>query len=228
MTVYASVAKGYRSGGFNPLTPDGSPYTIYDSESLWSYEIGEKLSLWDNRLIINAGLYYMDVSDMVVQEAISPRNTYLTNAAEATGKGVELEARARLMKGLDFMAGFSYNLMEFDEFEDISGNYQGNQNPYAPKFSYNVGVQYRSGRGCYARADLIGYTKMYLDKANQYSRPAYQIVNAKVGYEAPGWDVYVYARNLFNETYDSVGYFGGSYVIYSDPGEVGLQAVLRF
>lgn len=228
LMVYTSIAKGYRSGGFNPLTPTGSSYTTYDAESLWSYEIGEKLSLFDNRLVINGNLYYMDVSDMQVQEAISPRNTYLTNAAEATGKGVELEARARVMKGLDIMAGFAYNLLEFDTFEDANGNYEGNQNPYAPKFSYNVGFQYRNDRGYYVRADLIGYSRMYLDKANEYTRPAYQIVNAKVGYETANFDIYLYSRNLFDENYDSVGYFGGSYIIYSDPREVGLQMTFRY
>ncbi len=69
---------------------------------------------------------------------------------------------------------------------------------------------------------------MLFDKANKYSRDPYEIVNAKIGYEANNFDVYLYAKNLFDEKYDSAGYYGGAYVVYSDPGEVGLQLVYRF
>jgi iron complex outermembrane receptor protein len=165
---------------------------------------------------------------MQVQEAVSPSETYLTNAAEATGKGVELELTATPYQGLDIHAGFAANIVEYDKFSDSSGDYKGNQNPFSPKYSCNLGIQYRHRSGYYTRADLVGYSKMYLDKANAYARDAYQLVNAKIGYEAAHFDVYVYARNLFDETYDSVGYFGGSYVIYSDPREIGARLVYRF
>ena len=58
MMTYASVSKGYRSGGFNALATDPQ-YTTYDEEKLWSYEIGSKNLLWDNRLMLN-GLHLPD------------------------------------------------------------------------------------------------------------------------------------------------------------------------
>ena len=69
---------------------------------------------------------------------------------------------------------------------------------------------------------------MYFDKANDYSRDAYEIVNAKIGYEAKHFDIYLYGKNLFDKEYDSDGYFSGMYTVYSDPGEIGLQIVYRF
>ena len=107
-------------------------------------------------------------------------------------------------------------------------HYKGNKNPYAPDYTFNIGAQYRHESGFYARADLIGYGEMYFDKANEYSRDAYEIVNAKIGYETEHFDVYLYGKNLFDKEYDSDGYYGGFYTIYSDPGEVVLQAVYRF
>ena len=109
--------------------------------------------------------------------------SYLTNAAEATGMGIELEMTANLIAGLSMMAGFGYTDIEFDDYKDALGDYTGNKNPYAPKYTFNVGAQYRFQNGLYARADLIGYGEMYLDRDNQYKRDAYEIVNARIGYE---------------------------------------------
>jgi len=225
--TYASVSKGYRSGGFNVVAADPQ-YVSYDAETLWSYEIGVKSAFLDKRIMLNGSVYYMDITDMQVEEAVSPFMSYTTNAAEATAMGVELEITAKVSDGLTFMAGFGYCDIEFDSFEDALGDYKGNKNPYAPDYTFNIGAQYRHESGFYARADLIGYGEMYFDKANEYSRDAYEIVNAKIGYETEHFDVYLYGKNLFDKEYDSDGYYGGFYTIHSDPGEVGLQVVYRF
>jgi iron complex outermembrane receptor protein len=76
--VYVSAEKGFRVGGINsgvgtfcegnlkvlgiPIGPDGhreAPGT-YSSDSLWSYEIGGKNTLLDQRLQINSSLYLID------------------------------------------------------------------------------------------------------------------------------------------------------------------------
>ena len=225
--TYVNVAQGYRSGGFNQLSMDPQYYS-YDAESLWSYEVGLKSLFLDKKLMINAAVYYMDITDMQVEEAVNPYLSWITNAAEATSQGIELEITARLTDGLSLMGGFGYTDIEFDKFSDALGNYEGNKKPFAPEYTFNIGAQYRHVSGFYARSDFIGYGEMFLDKTNKYSRDAYQIVNAKIGYEAQNFDIYLYGKNIFEEEYDADGYYGGSYVVYSDPGEVGLQLTYRF
>jgi iron complex outermembrane receptor protein len=227
MMSYASVSRGYRSGGFNTSATDPR-YTSYDEEKLWSYEIGTKCLFWDDRLMLNGCIFLMDISDMQVTEAVSPVESYMTNAAEATAKGFEVEMTARIADGLMLMGGFGYIDIEFDEFKDALGDYEDNKNPYAPEYTFNIGAQYRFQNGLYARADLIGYGEMYLDRANKYKRDAYEIVNAKIGYETEHFDIYLYGKNIFDEEYNSYGYYDGYYVVYSDPGEAGLQVVYRF
>jgi iron complex outermembrane receptor protein len=224
---YASVSKGYRTGGFNMYATDPQ-YFSYEPEYLWSYEAGFKNTFLDNRISLNGALYYMDISDMQVTQAISPAEVFVTNAAEATSIGGELELTARITNGLSIMAGLGYTHIEFDKFEDALGNYEGNTVPFAPDYTFNIGAQYRHPIGFYARADWVGYGETYFDKENNYSRDPYQLVNAKIGYEADNVDVYLYAKNLFDEEYDSEGYYDGFYTIYSDPREIGLQLVYRF
>jgi len=224
---YIGATKGFRSGGFN--VPDvGSQYESFDQEELWSYEAGLKSTFLENRLIVNTAVYYMDIENMQVDEAISYLETYTTNAAEASGYGLETDITARLCRGLSMTAGFAVSHLEFDKFQDALGNYQGNTPSYAPGYTFNIGAQYRHGSGFYFRADLIGYGKIYLDNANAYSRDAYEIVNAKAGYETERFDIYLYGKNIFDKEYDLVGYSGGYGIVYSEPGEIGLKLTCRF
>ncbi|CCK81467.1 TonB-dependent receptor [Desulfobacula toluolica] len=224
--TYAGISKGYLSGGFNPYAHEQA-YLSYDEEKLWSYEIGAKSSFFDNRLILNAAVYYMDIDDLQVHEMIDSARSYTTNAARATGKGFELELTAMPVRGLSFMAGVGLSDVEFDEFKDAAGNYKGNKKPYAPEYSFNVGVQYRSVTGFYCRADITGYGDMYTDKKNEFKRDAYELVNAKIGYETEKFDVYIYGKNIFDKAYDSV-YGDGFYVNYSKPAEAGVTITYRF
>ncbi len=79
---YASAAKGFRPGGINsgvgtaceeslaslgiPVGPNGerNAPSAFKSDSLWSYEIGEKITSWDQRLQINSSLFYIDWNDI--------------------------------------------------------------------------------------------------------------------------------------------------------------------
>jgi len=226
INTYATIAQGYRTGGFNATATD-LEYRTFDPEELWNYEIGIKTSLLDNRVQINGSIYYMDIQDMQVEEAITTITTYVNNAAEATSKGVELEITAKATENLILSAGLTYNKTEFDSFSDFSGDYTGNKNPFAPKYTLNLGASYRHHNGFFASANVIGYGSIYLDKANQNERDAYEIVNTKIGYETENFDVYLYAENLFDKEYDSLNYYG-YYNNYSPPREFGIQLAYRF
>ena len=225
MLLYVDVSEGYRTGGFNGLATDPEYYS-FDEESLWSYELGMKSLFMNKRLMLNAALFYMDISDMQVDEWVDLNNALITNAAEATSWGLELELTARVTDSLTLMGGFGYTNIEFDEFSDAAGDYAGNKNPYAPDYTFNIGAQYRNSKGYFARIDLIGYGKVYYDKANMYSRDPYQVVNAKIGYETDRFDIYLYGKNIFDEEYD-IPYTSGMYMLQSGPGEIGLQIVCR-
>lgn len=222
--IYTTVSKGYKSGGFDLLAPEGQKE--YDMETLISYEIGTKNTFLNNSLLVNLALYYMDISDMQVSSELGmDGNTYVTNAASATSQGLELEITYRISRSLEIFGGLGINQTEFDEYSDLTGNYRGNNNTYAPKYTGNIGAQYRSAKGLFARCDLSGYGKTYLDKANKYERDAYAVVNAKIGYEKDSFDIYLYADNLFDEEYDSRGEY---MVFYSQPQEIGVQLTYRF
>lgn len=226
-SLYLSASKGYRSGGFYASAAPGYSKN-FDKETLWNYEIGHKATLFDQRLMLNSSVYYMDIDKMQVLSAVNAALGYISNAASATSKGVEIEVAWRFLEALTFRSGMGYNRTTFDEFKDAQGDYKGNQNPFAPKWSYSAGIEYRNLHGFYARVDYTGYSRMHLDKANQYEAKGYGLVHGKIGYERESFDLYLYAKNLLDKEHHTYGWFGGQYSFASEPREIGLQIAYRF
>lgn len=226
--TYATVAKGYRSGGFNPYA-NTQDRESYDEESLVSYELGYKGIFAKDTIKFNANIYYMNIDDMQVQDMVKPGVAYIVNAASATSKGIEIEVEALLNDEFTLFASGGLNDTTFDKFKDRSGNYHGNTNPFAPKYNFNIGTQYRDTGGYYARVDVNGYGKTYFDSANKYSQDAYKLVNTKVGFEEDDYDVYLYANNFFDtEHHATNAYFNGTTTVYREGREVGVKLAYRF
>ncbi|MEO7026721.1 MAG: TonB-dependent receptor, partial [Caulobacteraceae bacterium] len=65
--VYATAAKGYRIGGATPPLPPncgtGFP-TSYNSDSVWSYEVGSKDRFFDRKLQVSGSAYYITWSNI--------------------------------------------------------------------------------------------------------------------------------------------------------------------
>lgn len=226
---YTTISKGYREGGFHPEAPNG--YTKqYKKETLWNYEIGSKNTFLDNRLIVNSSIFYMQIDDMQVKTyPISGLNkSYVDNAAKANSKGFEIGLNGKLTDSLELFGSYGYTEATFDEYSDTKGDYSGNKNQFVQNYNYNVGIQYRDAKGYFARADLNGYGKTYFDNANKNSRDPYKLVNAKLGYEAEDYDIYLYGKNIFNKEYHSIGMYNGKGVVFSQQREIGLQLAYRF
>ena len=67
ISVYANLAQGFRSGGFNSVFVEtvGGPGT-YDPEEVNSFELGTKMALADGRLYTELAVFYSEYSDMQV------------------------------------------------------------------------------------------------------------------------------------------------------------------
>ena len=96
VNLYTTVSKGFKSGGVTRFGTDGVPY---DPEFVWNYEVGVKADLLNNRLRVNAAVFYMDWSDMhvsflVPQLGESAGGTFISNAESAFSKGVEVSVTA--------------------------------------------------------------------------------------------------------------------------------------
>lgn len=113
--TYARAASGYKAGGMNARSfNDG-----YDQEELISYELGAKSELLDQRLRLNGAIFYVDHTDMQLQQFVAGARGALSNtvnAGEAEYMGVEVEFDALLTDALTFSGSFGYIDRDFNEF----------------------------------------------------------------------------------------------------------------
>lgn len=223
---YVSASRGVRTGGFNILAPMMG-YPSYDPEKNWSYETGLKGWLLDKRIRYSLAAYIMDIDDMQVMQMPTVGMMYITSAATATSKGVELDVDYLLGGGWQLKGGLAWNRTRFDHFQDGAADYDGKRNPFAPDLTGHIGIRYDAPQGWYTQASVTGSSKVYLDAANQYQRNGYGLVSLVAGYQRGNWEVAAYADNMTDQRYDAVGYQNGFVTVYSPPREAGLRLTWR-
>jgi len=118
--VYASVARGFRSGGYansarkdtasGTLTPQ---FTIpvradFDPEWITTYEIGSKTELFDRRLRLNIAVFRNDWTNLQVTSGIAPSVNITNNAAAARVTGFDIDALAKPLDGLTLTASATF------------------------------------------------------------------------------------------------------------------------
>jgi iron complex outermembrane receptor protein len=152
LNIYLSAAKGFRSGGLNYL---GQP--PYNPESLWTYELGAKMSLLQRRLSVDADVFYSKYSNYQVF-AITPP-TFLgmtTNSGNAKIKGAEATLVWRPVPAWTVSANGSYLDAYIASAPASATDVVGDTLDYVPKYQGTASVQRDftwSGREAYLRAD---------------------------------------------------------------------------
>lgn len=234
LNFYALVSQGYTPGGFNYTTAD-KDYASFDETKSMNYEIGMKSKFFDNRVMFNANIFHTDYDDMQVLEVLYSSTIFaVKNAGKAHTTGVEADLTARIAKGLDIFATAGLMEAKYDDFVVDSVNYDGKYMIGAPKFTGTAGVSYRHSTGLVGIFDIRHTGKTYYTKANtsEKSVDAYEIMNAKIGYESDkGYEVYLFVRNLGDKEYFTWMRDGGSGTAFNYMGEprtVGMEVNYRF
>jgi iron complex outermembrane recepter protein len=261
--LYVTIAKGFRLGGptgpdptFQPNGPPpatpgtcDSDYISYgltgapkefQSDSLWSYELGSKGHYLDNRLSINAAVYAIDWSN--IQQTINlPTCGYLftTNVGDAKIYGSELELRALLAQGLTLSlnAGTTHAYITSVSTEGAGIVNVGESILGVPAFSVTPSLDFDAPIGdqtsAFARIDYpyTGRSRGYFDSSGlpNLFQPGYGIVNLNVGVTRGKLSVGLYAKNLLNWDhiiqYPSVNSVQEGYTVR--PMTVGVTATLQ-
>jgi iron complex outermembrane receptor protein len=245
--VYLSGTEGYQSGGFNPSV-DVPTQSQYGPERSWQLELGGKTSWFDNKLSASAALFYTDAENYQTYQInpAAPTEAYLLNAHHAELYGAELELTARPVEGLDLSAGVGYTHADYVRFTipaaDTGGapaDLDGKPISFVPEFTANVSARYRlPWWHLYVHGEVIGVGRYHLDDAYDISsgptaQDAYFLANAQFGYESGHFNIYFFARNIFDKRYYNnalnLGPSYGSLVLQpGDPATFGVAATARF
>jgi iron complex outermembrane recepter protein len=121
--VYATASKGYRPGGSNSPNATANPLcapsfnalgltsvpSTYESDSLWSYEIGAKDAFFDNRLSFQTSAYYIDWSGIQTTVNLPSCGAFFTaNRGKAISQGFDFQVAAIVVEGLKVSGNVGY------------------------------------------------------------------------------------------------------------------------
>ena len=239
---YASAAKGFRTGGGNPEIGQGCGFSLnanglgtYESDSLWSYEIGAKNSLMGGRLRLSTSAYYIDWSNIQQNILLQCGFQLVVNGGSAVSKGFDSEVSLEVTDFLTLSTAVGYNNTEFQK--DVP-------NPTAPgtnlissgdhvaaptwQISSSANLLFPVGDSDgYFRGDwqyISDYPNdlTYLNPRNAAGfnpslgvTQGYHVVNLRAGMQVEQFDISVFTKNLFNAQpelglFESVTAFSGA------------------
>ena len=206
-----TVQRAYRAGGSGINFVTGEPYT-FDPEYAWNYELAYRSTWANDRIRLNANVFYLDWRDQQIEFPQIPGNlnsNITVNAGESHVVGGELEVQARVTPSLRVFGSVGVSKTEFDDFRLMQMGQEldlaGEPFPQAPIWSFAVGAQYEHDQGLFLGGDLKhtgeALSRSLLEGGPRDILSSYTVVNARIGYQAEFWRLTAWADNLFDEKY---------------------------
>jgi iron complex outermembrane receptor protein len=101
LTWYVQAAKGFRVGGPNTTAGNDASLVSYRPDSLWNYELGNKVRLLDGTLSLDTSAYDIEWSDMQVGLVTPEGFNFIGNGGKARIYGLEEEITWRAARWLE-------------------------------------------------------------------------------------------------------------------------------
>lgn len=253
LLIYASIADGFKSGGFYggfPSLPE--ELDPYKEETMTAYEIGFKKD-FSTSLRLNAAAFYYDYDDVqgFISRLSAITNTtinVLSNQGSAEHSGVEMDLNWFLAENLNVTMNLGYldasiknsGVTTLDIFQNtvpVSG-----RRPYAPLWSGNISATYQfpltANLRSSFRLDYNFRTKFSGSQPNQveeaiYALSGFNLFNANVDISPSenDWKLSFWLRNIFDKSYRTRVKSDGllSYAdLFGQPRSVGAALELRW
>ena len=213
--AYGTAAKGFRLGGVNAfpfalcaadlayLHLTAEQAAQYNSDSLWSYEVGLKSEFADRRVVLNAAAYHITWNNLQ-QNLQFPYCGYAitVNSGKAKSNGGELELDAVVVPGLNVSFGAGYEDAVITE--STTAIPAGTPVQQVPRWNVTSSAQYDFTflrQDLFSRADFA-YVGSSISTNNSvsppYERGAYSGINLRLGEHFGKLDVAVFCDNVAN------------------------------
>jgi iron complex outermembrane receptor protein len=205
--VYFSYGNGTKTGGFaeSNTIPTGNPdlEARLDAETVDNYELGFKTSLLEGSAVLNAAIYYIDITDL--QKTLFTGAEFLTGNADARSYGFDISGNWQATENLSLSGGVVY--------ADAEEKDSGLKLDIAPEWTGNLGFRFET-----ALTDslLFGLNGNLRHRSGQYSQPKEGIpegdslttldMTASISDMEDTWKLSLIGRNLTDDIAQEFGY----------------------
>jgi len=233
----ASVSRGYSTPTTAEIRPtDQTINTSLQAEDGWNYETGFRLRNADESMFLDASVFYYKLSNAIDPQQNADGSTYYINAGGTTQPGFELyfsdwivrQNNIYFIRGLQINASATIDRFSFDNTH--------NQLTGVPNQVLVGNVQVKFPQHFYVFGQYNYTAKMPLNDASTAYAPAYNLVEAKAGWECllnhkSRLAIYVGAGNILNQKYslgNDLNAVGGRYYNAAAPRNyyAGLKLML--
>ena len=253
--LYASAAKGFREGAGNfPISTTGaagapclasleaiglkSAPNTFNPDSVWSFELGEKARLADQRVILNTDVYDIRWSNVQTPVALSCGLGFTTNGPKAEVRGGEAELEAQIVPSLTLSQSVGYAHAVYTENYAPALIEDGQPLLNAPHWTVSSVLRFEQP---------VGDRKLVVQLRNAYESSSYDLsyqinqlpsrdtMGLRTGLETQRWSGYLFVDNVLNqhqklENINLLSYTAPPYnrIATNQPLTVGLTLEVRF
>ncbi|MFA7439856.1 MAG: TonB-dependent receptor [Sphingomonadaceae bacterium] len=250
--LYGYYARGFKSGGFTGRIARAEDIGPFDPEKLDTFEIGAKADLLDNRLRVNASLFYNIYKNMQVVQNLTfdtgANSASIRNAGRAKTKGGELELTALPFDGFTLNGAVAYLDATYSRYDTVAidpdtgeivpVSFAGNRLMNSPKWNATAGFNWKlpvgpgrlttTGQYSYTSSKYTNFTTLPTEKVDNIN-----LVNGSISWSPDDetWSLGVYGHNIFNEKYygQKVTLTGiTTLASFGNPREVGIDFKYRW
>ena len=233
--VYASVATGFKSGGFNTLNFGPDIDTSYDEEEVINYEVGMKGRFLEDTLQLNLAGYFYEYDNLQELRLLGqPIPSYNLRNSDAEGYGAEVEVMWVPTDRLRMGGNYSWLQTEYTDYtilpaagETEEDDFTGESRFGFPENKVNLMLEYNFQLGDFGNLiPRIDYTwnDGWKEDLNQPTQDvdSFGIANGRITLlPADGnWEVALWSTNMFDEEV---------FVEYGDNGDtIGTLTASRY
>jgi iron complex outermembrane recepter protein len=221
MLLYAQVAKGSKSGGFNTTPGLTADVFAYNGENVNSVEVGVKNEFAQRRVRLNFAMFQNNISDLQLSNlatvvnpftGASATTTIVNNVGKARTRGFEADLMVRPAPWLTMSGTYAFTDAKAIEGTEITNGtaFGGNRSvagatlPRSPTHSAtaSVGVDVPVGAaGLYAfgRVDLLYQSRRFAEIQNLIWANAFTHINANIGLRNRDWRLTLFVKNLTDD-----------------------------
>ncbi len=215
--LFASLTRGYKAGGFNSEEDLPSEnYRQFDTEYQWNYEVGAKLYSPSGVLSNSITAFYVDRKDLQLKSSIYDESQnkwieYIANAGTGYSYGVEWEMTFQPQDNLRIASSLGLlktKITEHNNSDPDAFNLKDREVAHAPEYSFATSMQYDLTEKLTATLEVEGKDKFYYSDSHNYQSQAYTLVNARLAYQANGYQLTAYINNATDKDYGVRGFSG--------------------
>ena len=205
VSVFGNYMNGFKNNA--PTLQLDNTYSNFKPEHANQYEFGLKTNLYKDIISATISYYNIDVKDKVMSDASF---TNFRQGGEVNSNGVEISFTANPFKGLNVIAGYSYNDSEVvkDELDDSYIGFRPEE--AGPRALVNLWASYAFTDGSlkgfgvgFGGNHASEYQVLHRKNTGTFTLPDYTILNSALNYNTDKFNITLKVNNLLNEKYYS-------------------------